>query len=377
MAAPTFDALVGAIYDSAADPGEWPRAMAMMCEAFGAAYIMLGTFDLSPLDAGLPPNVVTRHSDWDPVWLQRLSQQFRRIPSREELFDNDIDIAWTQMSHMREADFRRTQFYEEWVKPQNLRDTINVSFVRREKFYGVFGAPRLAGRPLYGAREMRLCEALSPHLRRAFAINHLVDSAEQAQALYQAVLDRMTAPVILTGPGHRVVFANQAAERLLSAGHLATTSGGCLVAHPDEANTMLGEALDRAATSDAALGLRGIGVPLVAADGQRAAAYVLPIAGTSLRRELGRGHAAVFIAMRGEQQPMLIEILRTLHDLTPAQARVAAMVADGQSPAQIAAALRLSVNTVRSHLAQTFAKTNCPDQTMLAAVVRALVPPVL
>jgi DNA-binding CsgD family transcriptional regulator len=50
-------------------------------------------------------------------------------------------------------------------------------------------------------------------------------------------------------------------------------------------------------------------------------------------------------------QPMAIEILRTMFDLSPTEARVAILIAKGEGPAMIADSLAISINTVRSHLA--------------------------
>jgi DNA-binding CsgD family transcriptional regulator len=68
--------------------------------------------------------------------------------------------------------------------------------------------------------------------------------------------------------------------------------------------------------------------------------------------------------------------LRTLFDLTVMEARVALLLAQGQGPLAIAEGLKISVNTVRSHLKHAYAKTNTPDQTSLGALVHAVLPPV-
>jgi DNA-binding CsgD family transcriptional regulator len=117
-------------------------------------------------------------------------------------------------------------------------------------------------------------------------------------------------------------------------------------------------------------------VPLVGANGERSAAYVLPIAGKDIRGDLGKGHCAVFISQRGEQQPMAIEILRTVFDLSPTEARVATLIAKGEGPVMIAESLGITVNTVRSHLARAFSKTGAGDQTALGALVNKLMPPI-
>lgn len=55
--------------------------------------------------------------------------------------------------------------------------------------------------------------------------------------------------------------------------------------------------------------------------------------------------------------------------LTPQEARVALEVMHGHTPQQIAAKLGLSINTVRSHLAQAYAKTETAGKAELAAAL--------
>lgn len=55
--------------------------------------------------------------------------------------------------------------------------------------------------------------------------------------------------------------------------------------------------------------------------------------------------------------------------LTPQEARVALEVMHGHTPQQIAAKLGLSINTVRSHLAQAYAKAELAGKAELAAAL--------
>ena len=134
-------------------------------------------------------------------------------------------------------------------------------------------------------------------------------------------------------------------------------------------------AVERATKGDIAVGISGIGVPLNGKNGERAAAYVLQIAGNDLRADMGQGNCLMFIAQRGEQQPVAMEIVRTMFDLTVAEAKVAILIAHGDSPQAIADTLDVSVNTIRSHLKSAFGKTSTTSQTALGALVNRLVPP--
>ena len=135
-------------------------------------------------------------------------------------------------------------------------------------------------------------------------------------------------------------------------------------------------AIARAAQGAGSLGISGIGVPLVGREGDRVSAYVLPLDGNDLRGEMSRGHAAIFIAQRQEQQPMAVEILRTIFGLTPSEAKVAYAMALGEAPGAVAAAQGTTVNAVRFHLKNAYAKVGVNDKTALAARVMSLIPPI-
>jgi DNA-binding CsgD family transcriptional regulator len=372
-----YDKLVGSIYDCAANPELWPETLGQIRDAVNGAYALVGFIDRSELSHGRKPFVVRRNSSWDEDWLVRLETVLSKLPEGGGLLGGSVDVSWTQLSILKESEFHKTDFFRLWVQPQGLRDTINTQYVRRDWISGMLSIPSYATRDPYGDAEARLTEQLTPHVRRAMIINDMTDKGKLALALYRHVLDQLSVAVFIIGPGRRLIFTNASGDQLLSRGNFLLKGGSTLQARRVAGDaTALEDAIDRAAKGDSAIGISGIGVPLIGRDGDRAAAYVLPIAGKDLRGAMGLGHCAVFVAQRAEQQPMLMEILRTMFDLTPAEARVAALIAKGDGPQAIAEALGISVNTVRSHLQHIFAKTQTPDQTALGALVNGLMPPV-
>jgi DNA-binding CsgD family transcriptional regulator len=63
--------------------------------------------------------------------------------------------------------------------------------------------------------------------------------------------------------------------------------------------------------------------------------------------------------------------------MTTREARVALMIADGQTPNEAALALGISVNTLRTHLARIFEKTGVNGQRELGKFIGGLSLPVL
>lgn len=371
-----IEQIVGAIYDCAANPELWPVTLGKIRDLAGLAYVMIGYMDLSAEESSAKL-LNLKYSEWDAVWFQRLVPHLATIPHLDRLFQQGIDAPWIQMEQMPETEFHQSDFYRNWVKPQRLRDALNTLFIDRRIAQGIMVMTRHEGQPLFGERERKLANLISPHIRRAIAINDVVDKDKLAQSLYRKVLDSLSVAVFVAGTGGKLVFANAKADALFSSGEILRLAGGKVIAtRTDIVGTKFTAAIARGIKGDQALGIAGIGVPLVSKSGERAAAYVLPIAGSDLRSQMGPGHVAVFIARRGDQQPMVVEALRTLFDFTPMEARVAYALSLGDSPEDVALALGNSVETVRSHLKSAYRKADVPDKTALTVRIHEMIPPI-
>lgn len=373
-----YDKLVGSIYDCAANPELWPSALEVIRDEMKAAYAMIGLVDMAPTAHQQPPVFTFLHTPWDRERLLELPALTPHVPGGALITDGVVDRAWTQMAQVTRDEMDQTHFYKVWAGPQGLSDSLVVPYLSKLQVFGMLScALHFDQGEAFDNDACRLAEKLSPHIRRAVMINDIVDKGHLALSLYRNVLDALSTAVFIVAPGRRLVFANAMAERILSDGDFLTGVGGVLQASRKLSSLFaFDHALDRAVKGDAGIGISGIGVPLIGKDGERAAAYVLPLAGTDLRGALGQGHCAVFVARRGEQQPMAIEILRTLFDLTVSEARIACLIAKGDGPLDIAEALGNSINTVRSHLQSAYGKTGASDQTALGALVNGLMPPV-
>ncbi len=372
-----YDKLVGKIYDCAANPDLWPEALIEVRDTIGAAYVMVGLTDASVTANNGNPTFSYRHSPWDEEWLSTIVPRLKDIPRIETLYESEIDTVWLQLDHLTEAELHASSFYNEWAKPQGLYDTCNIVTMRREKMIGMFTAPMFADRPRYTTEETSLMARLAPHIRRAVSISDIVDKGKLGLTIYQSVLDRLSVAVILLGHAGRIVYANGAAETLFEERTLVYRAADTLIPNRAESRIALSDAIARASKGDQAVGISGIGIPLFSTDGIQAAAYILPIGNSDVRNAVGHGTVAVFITKRSEQQPAMIEILRTVFNLTLAEARVVMLLVKGETPSAIAKALGVSIHTARTHLAHSFAKTRTTDQGNLIALVNSVLPPVL
>lgn len=100
----------------------------------------------------------------------------------------------------------------------------------------------------------------------------------------------------------------------------------------------------------------------------RHVAHLLPLKGRGQDVLLGGAALLVFCPVGARARPA-VDLISVLYDLTPAEARVGALVAEGMSAPNAARVLGSSVHTVRHHLKAIFAKTCTTSQVELAALL--------
>jgi DNA-binding CsgD family transcriptional regulator len=79
--------------------------------------------------------------------------------------------------------------------------------------------------------------------------------------------------------------------------------------------------------------------------------------------------AVAFVCDLAERVRPAQEILRTLFGFTPAECRVALLLGDGHAQREISQMLGVSSNTLKSHLASIYAKTNTSRQCQLVRLL--------
>jgi DNA-binding CsgD family transcriptional regulator len=179
--------------------------------------------------------------------------------------------------------------------------------------------------------------------------------------LGRLILDRLDRGVILLDAKRRVQDANALARRVLGDGNGISVRGGRFV--------FLDPALDQRLSRLVSANGNGAPGPLRSMAAQvrfnRSPPYrvlVSPVPPDVDERQVS---FVVLIYGPREWRDISIEVLGEVYGLTRAQAEVARSLFVGQSVEETAAALELSLNTVRTHLKQIFTRCEVRSQREL------------
>lgn len=368
-----LSAVIGQIYDCAIDPELWVPTLTGIRDRMDMAYVHVNFNDGSYSVVGGRSHLSVFQSEWSQEWIEKLPQWYGHIPGLERWTAMDIDDSISQMLCVTEAEFHKSDVYQQWVRPQGLRDYCFTQVAKRDGIQGSVGAATYSSRGLVTESERDTFRLLAPHFRRSLLISGMLDEGKLQMQLYRQLLDRIGAGILIVGQDAKLVYANETADQLLSNGANLTVRHSKVCAASTLHDKGLQEALSRACLrDDSELGHFGNGVPLPGTGGAMAVCYVLPLGRSERRRELGPGLAAIFVTTHGTGMPPALEVLSALSGLTSREARIALMIADGAPLNGVAEALGITMNTIRKHLVNIFAKTGVNSQLGLVQLVSGL-----
>jgi DNA-binding CsgD family transcriptional regulator len=191
-------------------------------------------------------------------------------------------------------------------------------------------------------------------------------------------LDLVDLAIALVDRGARVLYANRAARIQLSDSTVVRLSAGRLVPFSAKSSAGLRAALASFSGNRGHQLQYGAVVPLADVDGViRAASWMLPLAFSRLNGlELpGAGCVALFLREIGCRSPISGEFFTRSYGVTQAELRLLARLAEGKTMGEAGQVLHVSLNTVKSHLKNLFAKTGTTRQAELMRLVLNSVPP--
>jgi DNA-binding CsgD family transcriptional regulator len=368
--------LIGLIYDAAIDTTRWPIAMEAMRAELNCATsaLSLQRMPSGEVVTNVATNIPQHYIDRMPGYAADVMEQWGGIDAVMALPISEPQVL--SRINPNAVDFERStnRYTLEWGKPQGLNDVIAVGLARDADALGSLSFGRHVDAGPLGEREEEIVRILIPHLQRAATINRMLDLSAIAKATFEAAIDTLSVPVLLTDDLMRIVHANPAARRMLERGDLIHEQGGVLGAATRPVAHALEIAIERAATDISSLGRKGLGIPVRRDGGANGALHVLPLRqGTALAP---RAVVAIFVAHTGTPFVAPTEIVAALFDLTAAESRVFDRIASGQTVGETAAALGVEASTVKTHLLRVYEKTGVRRRSELQQMASSLILPI-
>ena len=362
-----FEILLDKIYDAATDDQLWApifREISTLTNSVGG--VLLGQSQ--------SPRLLhfARHYNTDPECLRVLRD--RHVLNPWTLHMQKFHPAGTVVlsdSILPFTELRRTAFFDEVMRPQDLGHAAMIGLSRKPDFGVGFCLNRGPRQGPYSEQQRHLLERLTPHLMRTVQLGFQLGTYRALQHMEYNTLDRITVGVALLGRDAGVLFVNKALRSMTLDGALNLRRqklSSYSVPHAKRLDYLIQSAFRGAPAATMA-----IPHPI---DGRSVTVLVSSVRSRDLDRfaslDMRDAAAMVFVLDPAISTTMPPEWVMDAYGLTLAEARVALHAASGRSVADIGAQLKISPNTVKTHLRRVFAKTGVHRQAELASIIASL-----
>ena len=368
-----FKLLLAALYEAALDDARWPSATALVEEAIGASASNLVVAEGLDDDARV---LFARYLYRGESHLERVREYFNVYHPLNEGVPRIRSLPHGRLHHgldLYTEDERKTSpAYNEGLRLLGYQNGLVARFDAPDGLRIVWGAGNPVGGGWHSAR-IELIEDLLPHLRQIVVIRQTLAAADALGATLTGLLDSSRIGVLHLDRAGRLLEANSPAVAVLRRGDGLSDKGGYLNAwlpeDHDELQNLLARALPRLwgqppgggsmilhrLTDPAPLGL-----------------HISPVGGD--RADFGARRVAALVLVVDPAFPPRIDPARVARalGLRPSEARVAALLAEGRSVPQIAAATGRRPGYVRKVLKRIYVKLEVPSQIALVPRILAV-----
>jgi len=309
----------------------------------------------------------------DPKLLAENLGFFQSIPFRDRLNEMKVGDRFSRRDVISDEALKKTDIYRNLLTKAGMFHIEYFVFTKRGGIHGGISFSRPESERNFGADERAAMESIMPHLERAFQLYLQLHDTRRENRMMAEAFNRIPQSVMIVDSDQRVVFANHGAQEILelkdgldidSNGRLRATTA----ADARELRSTL-ESVIAASSGDVTAENSGV-VQVSRPSGRRAIEVVAaPFVEENPGGLPGRQMAILFLSNQQQKLQNIDTMLRRMYGLTPAEARVAAMLTDGKTLSNVCEKLNIKPNTARTHLKHIFSKTETNRQSELVTLI--------
>ena len=368
-----FDRILASLHEAALDPERWPSATGFIDDALRTHGSSMAFSDgTSDEDVWIYFAWCImrgeRHRELERAYFGRYYHRDERVPRVRDLPDSRL-FHTTQL--FTEEELKTSATYNEFLTRHHCANAINVRLDGPNGTHIVW----VVNDPLDGdgwsSAQLDSIRRLLPHIRQTVCVQQALDGAGALGASLAKLLDTTGLGIVqLDGRGW-IVAANDRARDVLRRGDGLLDEHGFLHARSPEDDAELQGLLRRALPPFGAQGA-GASTTLRRASGPRLVLHVSPVGQRETDAQIWPVAALVLVIDPASQTRINPAVAATALGLTPAESRVAVLLAEGKTVREVAEAAGRLESTIRTHVKHMFAKHRLRRQADLVRLVRSL-----
>ena len=369
-----FERAVTALSEAMIDDARWPETSGLIDEAFRVTGNILAFGSETP--TGKVEVFFSKcyqrgedRSDLGEEYFRIYHPIDEHLPRMRRLPDSKITPI---VDLFTASELKTSSTYNEAFPRYDIQNGLNVRLDGPGGSHIAWGIGDSVDPGGWSSSQIGMVAGMLPHIRQYVRVRSALAEARALGASVIELLDYSLLGVIQLDWGGRIVEVNDRARELLRHNDGLTDEGGELRASWPEDNARLQELLALALPRLGGLGASGSMAVRRRSWSPGLALHVKPATERELDYRSLRVAALVLIVdpvSRARVAPALVEAVL---GLTPAEAAIAVLLAEGRTLRQIAVATGREYSTIQTHLRHIFAKLGCSRQLEVVQAVAAL-----
>ncbi|MDH3662239.1 MAG: hypothetical protein OEU92_19795 [Alphaproteobacteria bacterium] len=360
--------LIDRCYGAATDDDHWPaflKDLRQLLDGHGTTLLFTDA-KMRPIDRFFSDNV-------SPESIADYQAHFHSVDIRmQRTVPDALNSIVTDRDLVDEAIVNGHEFYQDFLRPIGHRYIVAGAMDLEDGSYAFCSTHRGLDQEHADSGILEKAALIMPHIRRSLQLRRRFSTINARGQAALELLDGFAQAVYLIDSEGRIIWQNAWADRLLDQQDGLITNDGELRALSVAASAELQQHIKSAISVSKRPHTRAGGMMTVPRPSLKRSYQLLitPLAQSEelnlASRQLNVSPSAAIFVTDLEQKPVpRTEMLRTLYNLTPAEARLATALGSGVSIKNYAEQAKLSIHYVRWLLKQVEAKTDTRRMTDL------------
>ncbi|MBX3291708.1 MAG: helix-turn-helix transcriptional regulator [Acidobacteria bacterium] len=359
---------VSAIYEAAQSPTS--RPLLDVCDKIGGM-VNAQTDGLTVINTKTA-DLTLVESKMEPELLRIYAEEFQHINLiQKHIAGLGPGGRLNRVDFIGDAEFGRSDIYNEFFQKAGIYNFEYRVIATPGDYQAAIEFSRPKGRDNFSTADQDLIDVFVPHLGRAFSIHFNYLPARSHAGVLTEVLDRIPRGVLVVDEARKVLFSNSSGSSILTEGDgIFINRRGGLSARNNADHKRFKAAIAGVFASPGINSGWAATIRLNRGNGKRPLELLIAKCTKGDCDQFGTGEKAIiFVSDPESKRVSVADVLCELYGLTRSEARVASLIVDGMSPAEVSNELCVSENTVKTHLKRIFSKTDTKRQTELAKLV--------
>lgn len=356
--------LIRRIYKTAMDPNEWHDLAPMLADNFKTSIV-----------ARLEQNLVTGEGqtnlsvglDKQAIDSYKTYYGPRSVLFRDSIRQRKSGSIFTDEMALDYDEYINSETYNDYLKKYHAEHAVCMVTERSDEVLSYLLFRRTEKIGFYTKDEIALSNLLIPHLVQATQIAREIGRKDVLSQAFGQSFNKLLAGVIILNKSNKVVFFNQAAERIFSRNDGLSMVGEKLQANDSSLQNSIKTLFELVDGN-----LHAVAKPLLISRDEMAEPYrvsLMPLVQDTLA--VHESSQLVLAIVNDPERHELNDeqMLAAMYQLTISEARVVQALCNGLAITEIALVVKSSENAVRFHLKNVFQKLHVKRQSELVSLI--------